>query len=108
MNVSLTDDLRAFVRNKVESGPFPSEEAVLLEALQRFREDADPAGIGTEDLADGEAGAACARRVEGREVPSIEEVRRGLAGIAGSMAKAVIEERGERVESGRVVAATHR
>ena len=37
MNVSLTKDLRNFVRQKVESGEFPSEEAVLQEAVRRFR-----------------------------------------------------------------------
>jgi hypothetical protein len=29
MNVTLTNDLRDFVRKKVESGQFPSEDAVL-------------------------------------------------------------------------------
>ena len=36
MNVSLSNDLRNFVRKKVESGDFPSEEAVLQEAVCRF------------------------------------------------------------------------
>ena len=35
MNVSLTNDLHDFVRQKVESGEFPSEEAVLQEAVRR-------------------------------------------------------------------------
>ena len=39
MNVSLTDELRDFVRSKVESGAFPSEEAVLEEAVRRLRQD---------------------------------------------------------------------
>jgi Arc/MetJ-type ribon-helix-helix transcriptional regulator len=39
MNVSLTAELRDFVREKVESGAFASEEAVLEEAVRRFRQD---------------------------------------------------------------------
>jgi putative addiction module CopG family antidote len=103
MNVSLTDDLREFVRQKVDSGQFPSEEAVLQEAVRRFRQ-ADQNGDGTDDvdqaapddLIDHEAIAYCARQVEGKDVPSIEEVRRVLSKIPGSMARAVIEERENR------------
>ena len=39
----------------------------------------------------------CTREVAGKEVPSIEEVRRLLSKIPGSMAKAVIEEREDRI-----------
>jgi putative addiction module CopG family antidote len=100
MNVSLTDDLREFVRRKVESGQFPSEEAVLQEAVRRYRQadqngsrpdDAEQAT--PDDLIDHEAIAYCGREVEGKDVPSIEEVRRMLSTIPGSMAQAVIEER---------------
>ena len=38
MNVSLTDELRDFVRRKVEDGEYPSELAVIEAALKRFRE----------------------------------------------------------------------
>ena len=48
MNVSLTNDLRDFVRQKVTSGEFPSEEAVLQEAVRRFRQ-ADQNGGRTAD-----------------------------------------------------------
>jgi putative addiction module CopG family antidote len=101
MNVSLSNDLRDFVRQKVESGDFPSEEAVLREAVRRFRRE-DQQGLGSdenpmqEDLIDYEAIRYCARELEGKEVPSIEEVRRFLAKIPGSMAQAVIEERKNR------------
>jgi Arc/MetJ-type ribon-helix-helix transcriptional regulator len=44
----LTDDLRDFVRQKVESGEFPSEEAVLREAVRRFRQDGQD-GRGSEE-----------------------------------------------------------
>ena len=98
MNVSLSNDLRDFVRKKVKSGDFPSEEAVLQEAVRRFQQDDQP-GPGSdekavaEDLIDYEAIKYCARELEGKDVPSIEEVRRFLAKIPGSMAQAVIEER---------------
>jgi Arc/MetJ-type ribon-helix-helix transcriptional regulator len=56
MNVSLTDELRDFVRKKVESGAFPSEAAVLEEAGRRFRQD-DHNG-GQPPFADRKAGSA--------------------------------------------------
>jgi putative addiction module CopG family antidote len=62
MNVSLTDELRDFVRRKVESGAFPSEEAVLEEALRRFRRDDQNGGQlcvdGAPAVADREASSA--------------------------------------------------
>jgi putative addiction module CopG family antidote len=103
MNVSLTNDLRNFVRQKVKSGEYPSEEAVLQEAVRRFRQEDQNGGYAGEDkkatpenLIDYEAIESCAREVEGKDVPSIEEVRRMLAKIPGSMAQAVIEEREDR------------
>jgi putative addiction module CopG family antidote len=103
MNVSLTNDLREFVRRKVESGQFPSEEAVLQEAVRRFHQEDQKGGHTSDaeqappdDLIDQEAIAYCAREVEGKDVPSIEEVRRMLSKIPGSMAQAVIEEREDR------------
>ena len=50
----------------------------------------------SDDLIDWEAIASCAREVQGKDVPSIEEIRRMLSKIPGSMAQAVIEEREER------------
>lgn len=49
-----------------------------------------------DDLIDHEAIESCTREVEGKDIPSIEEVREALAKIPGSMARAVIEEREER------------
>ncbi len=135
MNVSLSNYLRNCVRKKVERGDFPSEEAVLQEAVRRFQQEDQP-GPGceekamAEDLIDHEAitdrcamkvttashlvldfqqnlckegnllcaavSRYCARELEGKDVPSIEEVRRFLAKIPGSMAQAVIEERENR------------
>jgi putative addiction module CopG family antidote len=38
MNVSLTSDLRDFVREKVKSGEFRSEDAVIRAALTQLRD----------------------------------------------------------------------
>jgi putative addiction module CopG family antidote len=103
MNVSLTDELKDFVQKKVESGDFPSEEAVLQEAVRRFHQEdqngghaGNAEGATLDDLTDWEAIASCAREVEGKDVPSIDEVRQMLSKIPGSMAQAVIEEREDR------------
>lgn len=104
MNVSLTDDMKDFIRKKVASGAFPSEDAVLQEAVRRFREE-DQNGCRAHDdeegravnLIDYEAIAYCEREVEGKDVPSLEELRRTLSKITGSMAKVVIEERADRL-----------
>ena len=60
------------------------------------QEAASGADLILRDLIDWEAIESCAREVEGKNVPSIEEVRQRLAKIHGSMAQAVIEEREER------------
>src|SRR5512135_3703945 len=49
-----------------------------------------------DDLIDYEAIASCARAIEGKAVPSLDEVRHMLAAIPGAMAHAVSEERQER------------
>jgi hypothetical protein len=49
-----------------------------------------------EELIDYEAIESCAREVEGKDVPSIEEVRQMLSKIPGSMAQVVIAEREDR------------
>ena len=38
MNVSLTDELKDFVQKKIETGQYPSEEAVIEAALKRLRD----------------------------------------------------------------------
>jgi len=50
MNVSLSSDLRDFVRKKVKSGDFPSEEAVLQDSVRRFQQD-DQLGPGSDEKA---------------------------------------------------------
>ena len=71
--------------------------------MRRFRQE-EQAGCRPEpteitkpdDLIDYEAIEYCTREVAGKDVPSIEEVRRMLSKIPGSMAQAVIEEREDR------------
>ena len=101
MNVSLTDELDDFVQKKIASGMFPSEEAVLQEAVRRLRQHEQTASLGgeaaaAEDLIDFEAIAYCAREVEGERVPSIEDVHQVLSKISGSMAQAIIDAREDR------------
>jgi putative addiction module CopG family antidote len=100
MNVSLTDELRDFVRKKVATGEFPSEEAVLHEAVRSLRQkdlDVERGGDNEqpepEGVVDYEAIAYCVRKLEGKDAPSLDEVRRMLSKIPGSMAHAAIEER---------------
>ena len=95
MGLEMTDELRLFVRTKVESGQYPSEDAVLLEALRRFQRD-DRASGSTEPWIDAEAIAYY--EAEADETLSIEQVREATAGIRGSMTEVVIEEvRAERL-----------
>jgi putative addiction module CopG family antidote len=101
MNVSLGSDLRDFVREKVRCGHFPSEEAVLREAVRRIRQadQAEQCGdkeSASADLIDLDSIEYCNRAVQGKEVPSIDEVRKMLSNISGSMAEAVIAERASR------------
>ena len=62
MSVTLTDEIKSFVQEKVATGAFPSEEAVLQEAVRRFRQEEQAADFGRrgkqasfEDLIDYEA-----------------------------------------------------
>ena len=62
MSVTLTDEIKSFVQEKVASGAFPSVEAVLQEAVRRFRQEEQSGAFGRrgtqasfEDLIDYEA-----------------------------------------------------
>jgi hypothetical protein len=60
--------------------------------------DEDPAG-GTatlDDLIDHEFVADCAKEIQGKDIPTIEEVRRMLSKIPGSLAEEIIAEREDR------------
>lgn len=101
MDVTLTDDMKDFVQNKLASGAFPSEEAILQEALCRFRQEDQaqaPAQSGNkapeEDLIDYEAIASCEKEAD--DSITLESVRVATSKIKDSMARVVIEE--ERAE----------
>ena len=101
MNVFLADEMKDFVQNKVASGEFPSEEAVLQEAVRRFRQQdqtgcraEDTEKATPEDLIDWEAIASCEKEAD--DSITLEEVRAATSKIKGSMARVVIEE--ERAE----------
>ena len=101
MNVTLTDEMKSFVQKKVESGAFPSEQAVLQEAVRRFRQEdqagghADNGETAAEvDLIDDEAIASCEKEAD--DSITLEAVRAATSKIKDSMARVVIEE--ERAE----------
>ncbi len=87
MNVSLTNDMKNFVRKKVLSGEFPSEEAVVDAALRRLQEQE---ALALEGLIDQEFVAFCDR--EGDETVTLDDVLRATSKIPGSMAQVIIEE----------------
>jgi putative addiction module CopG family antidote len=91
MNISITNDLKKFVREKVQSGEFPSEDAVVEAALRKLREQETPA---LEGLIDHEFVEFCER--EGDDSVTLDEVLRATSTIPGSMAETIIEE--ERAE----------
>ena len=91
MNVKLNRDLAGFVRDKVRSGQFRSEDAVIEAALAQLQSEEAP---GLEAMIDDEFEAYCAR--EGDDRISLEEVLEATASISGSMAQAIIDERADR------------
>jgi putative addiction module CopG family antidote len=97
MTGSLTDELKDFVKKKVESGQYPSEEAVIGAALRRLRdqEDDSRSKVQTiEDLIDREFVEYCAREAD--DSVTLDEVLEATSGITDSMARVIIEE--ERAE----------
>ncbi len=79
MNVSLTDEMKDFVQNKVARGDFPSEEAVLQEAVRRFQHEdqlGSRAAVAeippSKDQIDYEAIAYCAARWRARTCPRLK------------------------------------
>jgi putative addiction module CopG family antidote len=97
MNVSLTDELKEFVRRKIENGQFRSEEAVIEAALKRLRDlegDGRKSRPTLDDFIDHEFVEYCAR--ESDDNVTLEEVLEGTSTIKQSMASAIIEE--ERAE----------
>ena len=91
-NLSLNSDSKEFIRRKIESGQFPSEEAVIEAALANLREQDEELGPTPilDDLIDHEFVAYCER--EGDEGVTLEEVLEATSKIDDSMARVIIEE----------------
>lgn len=87
MNSPLANDLKDFVRVNVESGKFPSEEAVVEAALRNLREQE---ALSLEGLIDHEFVEFCERA--GDDSVTLEDVLRATSTIPTSMAEAIIEE----------------
>lgn len=101
MNIPAAAEFFHLLREKVESGEYPSAEAVWREAMRRFQQAEEERPVtGAEampaDPIDHATIAYCAREIQGKDIPSLEEVRRILSKVSGSLSEAVAEEREDR------------
>jgi putative addiction module CopG family antidote len=87
MNVSITNGMEDFVREQVQSGEFPSEDAVVEAALKCFR---DQKSRAFEALVDHDLIEYAEH--EGDPRVTLDEVLRATSTIPGSMATAIIED----------------
>ncbi len=97
MTLSLTDELKDFVKKKVESGQYPSEEAVIEAALKRLRDQDDMSqetALALDDLIDHEFVEYSAHEAD--DGVTLDEVLEATSTIKDSMARVIIEE--ERAE----------
>jgi putative addiction module CopG family antidote len=93
MNVSLTDELKEFVRRKIEKGQYQSEEAVVEAALKQLRNqerEDRKTGPALEDFIDYEFVEYCAREAD--DSVTLEEVLEATSTIKESMARSIIED----------------
>jgi putative addiction module CopG family antidote len=92
MNVSLTDELRDFVRKKVQNGQYASEDAVIEAALTQLRDQDESRKTAPtlDDFIDHEFVEYCSREADGRI--TLEEVLQATSTIHDSMARVIIEE----------------
>ena len=85
--------MNAYVQKEIETGQYPSEEAVIEAALKRLRDQEYEKGktVPTlDDLIDHEFVESCAR--ENDDDVTLEEVLEGTSSIKDSMARVIIEE----------------
>jgi putative addiction module CopG family antidote len=93
MNVSLTDELKDFVRRKIEKGQYHSEEEVIEAALEQLRDqegDIRKTGPALDDFIDHEFVEYCAREAD--DSATLDEVLEATSTIKQSMASAIIDE----------------
>jgi putative addiction module CopG family antidote len=96
MTVSLTDELKDFVKRKIESGQYPSEEAVIEAALRRLKDQEDisqKALQSLDEFIDHEFVEFCAREAD--DCVTLEEVLEATSSINDSMARVIIDEERE-------------
>lgn len=94
MNVELSEETKRWIEQQVAMGVFPTPETAIEAAIRSYR--AEGNGQHEDDLIDHEIAETYARELEGQEIPTLEEVRKALSKIPGSMSKAVIEDREDR------------
>lgn len=93
MNITLTDELKDFVRKKIETGQYLSEEAVVEVALKRLRDQEDESRntrATLDDLIDHEFEEYSAREAD--DEVNLEEILEATSAIKDSMARVIIEE----------------
>jgi putative addiction module CopG family antidote len=92
MDVTLTDEIKDFVRKKIETGQYTSEQAVIEAGLKRLRERDEQANkLRTlDDLIDDEFVEYCTREAD--DSVTLEDVLAATATIDDSMARVIIEE----------------
>ena len=92
MNVALTDELKDFVQSKIRDGQYPTAEAVIVAALNRFRDQDDnrkPMAT-LDDFVDHEFVEYCANEAD--DAVTMDEVLDATAAIKDSMARVIIED----------------
>ena len=91
------DEERVFLERARLSGSDPVRYAqqIIRDHIRSSRDEADPAKSTLEDFIDDDFVADCARSSEGR-VPTIDEVRKILAKIPGSLSADIIADREDR------------
>jgi putative addiction module CopG family antidote len=89
MSVSLTDELRDFIQEKVKNGQYASEEAVIEAALTQLRDRDESRQIvpTLNDFIDHEFVENCSR--EANESVTLDEVLQATSAINDSMARVI-------------------
>jgi hypothetical protein len=95
------EEEQALLERARSSGRDPAQylQELVRDHIQAApREDIGAVGStkGIDDLIDHEFVAECERELEGKDIPTIEEVRQMLSKIPGSLAEEIIAEREDR------------
>jgi putative addiction module CopG family antidote len=92
MNILLTDDMKDFVKHKVKSGQYSSEQAMIEAALKRLRDldESARAAPTLDDLIDHDFVEYCEREADA--TGTIEEILEATSVINDSMSRVIIQE----------------